>query len=90
MEPAKSKSRSFRRKQVRTVSGTKRVYVKRKPKLGTCHVTGEKLKGVPRQRVPKLKNIAKSSRRPQRPFGGVLSSRAARKVHVEKARSLNK
>ena len=87
MQPAKFKSRSFRRKQVRTVSGTKVVYLKRKPKLGSCPVTGQKLKGVPRDIPSKIGKLSKSQKRPQRPFGGVLSSKASRMVLRERARS---
>ena len=87
MLPAKTKSRTFRRKQVRTVSGTKTVYKRRTPKQPVCPVTGEKLSGVPRKTTTELKNMPKTHKRPQRPFGGVLSSKAARDVHKQKARN---
>ena len=86
MLPAKTKSRSYARKKVRTIRGTKTVYLRRRPKLGVCHVTGQKLKGVPREIPSKIGKLAKTERRPQRPFGGVLSSKAARDVHKEIAR----
>lgn len=84
----KTKSRTFRKVQVKTVSGTKDRYDRKKPKLGTCSVTGEKLKGVPRALPRKMSNMSKSSKRPTRPFGGVLSSSAARATIKKKTRSL--
>ncbi len=82
----KTKSRTFRRKNLRTVSGTKRVYLRRKPKLARCSVTGETLKGVPRELPGKMAKKAKSSKRPERPYGGVLSSKAARGMLKARAR----
>lgn len=78
MTQGKTKSNTFAKKQVRTINGTKVVYAKRKPKVGTCPVTGEKLKGVPRELPTVMKNLAKTEKRPQRPFGGVLSAKASR------------
>ena len=87
MTQSKTKSRTFARKQVRTVNGTKVVYARRKPKVGSCPVTGEKLKGVPRKLPGKMKNLAKTEKRPQRPFGGVLSSKASRQELKRRARN---
>ncbi len=78
MTQSKTKSRTFARNKVRTINGTKTVYDRRKPKVGTCPVTGEVLKGVPRELPFKMRNLAKTEKRPQRPFGGVLSSKASR------------
>ncbi len=58
----------------------------RKPKRAHCAVTGEPLHGVPRERPAKLKKLPKTSRRPERPFGGVLSSKAMRMVMKSKVR----
>lgn len=88
MLPAKTKSRSFRRKHVRVTSGTKLTYHRRAPKQPVCAVTGKKLHGVPRKTTTELKNMPKTHKRPQRPFGGVLSSEASREVHKTKARNL--
>lgn len=84
----KTKSRTFRRVDVKTASGTKTRYDRRKPKAATCPETGEKLKGVPRVLPSELKKIPKSSRRPSRPFGGVLSSKATKALMKKKAREL--
>ena len=84
----KTKSRTFARISKKTVRGTKRVYIRKKPSLGTCPVTGEKLKGVPRELPVKMRNMPKSQKRPSRPFGGVLSSKAARDEIKSRARKL--
>lgn len=83
----KIKSNTFRKKQVKTINGTKDVYLRRKPKRGTCSQTGQVLHGVPRLFPKQKKNASKTSKRPDRPFGGVLSSKGARKEHVKKARN---
>ena len=87
MTQSKTKSRTFAKKQVRTINGTKVTYNRRKPKLGSCPVTGETLKGVPRELPAKMRNLAKTEKRPQRPFGGVLSSSASRQELKKRARN---
>jgi large subunit ribosomal protein L34e len=87
MTQSKTKSRTFARKKVRTINGTKTTYTRRKPKVGTCPRTGEKLKGVPRELPVKMKNLAKTEKRPQRPFGGVLSSKASRQELKKRVRT---
>lgn len=84
----KTKSRTFARVSKRTAKGTKIVHVRRKPKLGTCAVTGQKLKGVPRALPVDMRNMPKTKKRPTRPFGGVLSSKAAREEIKSRARKL--
>ena len=84
---SKTKSRTFARKKVRTINGTKTVYTRRKPKVGTCPVTGEVLKGVPRELPAVMRNLAKTEKRPQRPFGGVLSSTASRQELKRRTRN---
>lgn len=88
MPAGKHKSHSLRRVKRVTPSGKNVTqYKRRKPQAAHCTVTGDVLKGVPREVPSKIKSIPKSQRRPERPFGGVLSSKAARRVHIEKARS---
>lgn len=82
----KIKSNTFRKIQKRTINGTKNVYTRRKPKRGTCPETGQVLKGVSRLFPKQRKNASKTSKRPDRPFGGVLSSEASRQKHIAKAR----
>ncbi len=89
MVAPKYRSRSMRRVFVRTPKGTRIHYKRRDPKTGICPVTGEVLKGVPRVSANKMKNLSKTKKRPQRPFGGVLSSRAMRRFAITEARALS-
>ena len=66
------RSRSYRRVKVTTPGGvTKTRYERRTGKIGRCAATGEVLKGT-------SSKGPRSSKRPSRPFGGMLSSRAMR------------
>lgn len=87
MVERKLRSRSNRR-VAKVAPGGRNIihYERKKPKMGTCPITGEKLKGVPRERPVKMTNMPKTHKRPERPFGGVLSSRASRAVLKAKAR----
>ncbi|MBL7100893.1 MAG: 50S ribosomal protein L34e [Nanoarchaeota archaeon] len=81
------RSRSLRRIKVKIPGGiTKLVYKYRKKGKAKCSSCGSVLKGVPRERASKMKNLAKSKKRPQRPYGGVLCSRCTRKLMISKAR----
>lgn len=74
------RSRTFRRVKVKTPGG--RVvtqYKLRKPKKAHCGVCGVVLNGVASERPTKMQNMAKTKKRPQRPFGGVLCSKCMRK-----------
>jgi large subunit ribosomal protein L34e len=84
----KTKSRTFARVARKSARGTKIVHIRRKPKLGTCTVTGQKLKGVPRALPVDMRNMPITKKRPSRPFGGVLSSQAAREEIKSRARKL--
>ncbi len=84
MKPSKFKSRTFRRVKVKTPGGrTVTHYRKRKPAKAKCASCKAPLKGVPRERPYKIKRLAKTKKRPERPFGGVLCSRCARKKIIE-------
>lgn len=87
MPEPRFRSRSLRRVYVRTPGGKLVIhYKKRKPKIPHCSKCGAVLKGVPRERPYKLKKLAKTQRRPERPYGGVLCSRCMRRLFIEKAR----
>lgn len=47
-------------------------YEKRKPSRAKCAICGAELHGVPSLRPSKLVKLAKSERRPERPYGGYL------------------
>lgn len=85
------RSRRHRRVKVRTPGGeVKVVYKKKKPGKAECANCGAVLKGVPRERPYKMRKKAKTERRPERPYGGVLCARCTRELMVEKARSMYK
>lgn len=54
----------------------------RKPKSHRCASCGAVLPGTLRERPFKMQKIAKSYKRPERPFGGFLCSRCSRKKIV--------
>lgn len=84
------RSRAKRRVFVTTPGGRTVIQYKvRKPKMGTCPVTKQTLKGVPRENTATMRTLAKSKKRPQRPYGGVLSSKAMRRVVINEARELS-
>jgi ribosomal protein L34E len=83
MVAGNKRSRSAKRMQRVTISGTKVVYKREKDGVARCQMTGQKLNGVPRD--PKSK-LTKSGRRPTRPFGGVLSPVAMRAVLKSRVR----
>ena len=87
MRPGKQKSRTFRR-IFRKIAGNKVTvrYEKRKPSKAKCSNCGGILKGVPRERPYKMKDLAKTKKRPSRPFGGILCSKCMR----EKIKELNR
>lgn len=71
--------KSLRRVFVRTPSGENKIhYRKRKPSRPICAECGAYLHGIPHLIKSKFKNIAKTKKRPQRPYGGVLCSRCMR------------
>jgi len=83
------KSRTMRRVFRRTPGGkTVLAHELRKPAKVRCSRCDAVLPGVPQLRVPQLRTIAKSSKRPERPFGGVLCSRCSRLEQKKRARLL--
>ncbi len=85
--PSKFKSRTFR-KVYKVTPGSNNVvhYNRRKPAKIVCAKYGTPLHGVPSEIPAKMQNMPKSSKRPERPYGGVLSSKAMREIMKEKAR----
>ncbi len=88
MVAGNKRSRSAKRTQVVT-PGNKTVVRYGRKKLGVarCQLTGQKLNGVPRVSKAKLNNLSKSAKRPSRPFGGVLSPVAMKRVLIERVRN---
>jgi large subunit ribosomal protein L34e len=86
MPSGKHKSRTFRRVFTRVISKTKKFYKKRIPKIPHCANCKTALKGIPRLRPYKAKKIAKTKKRPERPYGGKLCSKCTRKLLKLKVR----
>jgi large subunit ribosomal protein L34e len=83
------RSRSLRKIRVKTPGGRVTIQFKRRnPKQSHCGKCGAVLSGVPRLRPFKMQNTAKTKKRPERPYGGVLCSSCSRSLFKEKAKSL--
>lgn len=63
-------------------------YRKRKPGKAVCAKYGTPLPGVPRERPFIMRQMGTTKKRPERPYGGVLSSKAMREVMKNKARQV--
>lgn len=82
----KAKSRTLRRNSIRVQTGLANHYTRKKPRKARCSVDGLLLPGVPRGNSVDISRLPKSMRRPQRPYGGNLSSRAMRALIIRKTR----
>lgn len=72
MSGASVRSRSLKRVWRRTPGGRAVIHYRRsKPYVAVCGVCGGRLGGVPAS-AGSLRKVAKSSKRPERFFGGVL------------------
>ncbi len=75
---------SLRKVYVKTPGGVNKVhYKKKKPAVAKCAICGAPLRGVPRERPYKMANMAKTKKRPERPYGGLLCSRCSRELIKE-------
>jgi len=83
------KSRTFRRTK-KTTPGARKVqhYTKRKPKKQVCANCGAVLSGIPRLNDTAMRNLAKTKKRPERPYGGVLCTKCMRIEMIKKARQV--
>jgi large subunit ribosomal protein L34e len=82
------KSRSKKLKYVKTPGGrTVTHYKKAKPSKAKCAGCGKQLAGTPRELPSKMKNIPKTKKHPQRPYGGYYCSGCMRKKIVKEART---
>jgi large subunit ribosomal protein L34e len=89
MTYGKYKSGRFRKVFVRT-PGARNVihYEERKINAPSCAICKEPLKGVPRLIGSKFKNLPKSMKKTERPYGGHLCTKCARIKIKAYARSL--
>ena len=81
------RSRTFRRIFVKVPGNTTKMHYRRRtPSKATCANCKKLLIGVPHELPLKMKNMPKSSKRPERPYGGVLCSQCMRNLFIKKAR----
>lgn len=57
---------------------------KKKPGYARCAICGGKINGMPRKKPNELKNMPKSKRVPNRPYGGYLCTRCMRETLKKK------
>lgn len=80
MPEGKHKSRTLRRVFVKTPGKENKIqYKKRKPSKKRCAECNKELHGIPNLIQSKFRNLAKSKKRPQRPYAGKLCSSCMRK-----------
>ena len=90
MTEPRFRSRSYKRKQKKLPGGeTVKRYKKKTPGVARCSNCGKNLKGIPRKRPHKMRNMGKTEKRPERPHGGKLCSECSRKLIKEKAREIS-
>jgi large subunit ribosomal protein L34e len=82
------RSRSFKRIKRRTPGGRSVVYYERiKRSAARCGRCGALLNGVPRD-IRDLRVLPKSSKRPNRAFGGMLCHKCVEEIYKEIIRSI--
>ncbi len=88
MPQLRYRSRSYRRVFKKTPGGkTVLRYKKKKTSKHVCAECGKLLHGVPRGRPYEIRKLAKSKKRPNRPYGGYLCPECTRRVFKSEARS---
>lgn len=87
VRPSK-RSRTQRRVFVRTPgSKVTLTFRERKPSKAVCASCGSPLHGVPRDRPRKFNKNSKSTKRPERAYGGVLCPSCSRRKIIEESRN---
>ncbi|HLG24621.1 MAG TPA: 50S ribosomal protein L34e [Candidatus Nanoarchaeia archaeon] len=82
------RSRSLRKIYTKVPGNRTAIHYKRKkPKTQKCGGCGAVLAGIPREFPFKMKTMAKTQKRPQRPYGGVLCTKCLRNKIVMAARA---
>lgn len=81
------RSTSSKMRMVRTPGGRSApIYKPKKPSKGVCAICGEILHGVPNRSRSGMRKLAKTQKRPERMFGGVLCAICVRDIVKEKIR----
>ena len=83
MPAPRYRSRTFRRVAKKVASRVVRHYDRRKPKNAKCSKCGYMLHGVPRELPYKMRLMAKTKKRPERPFGGIMCSSCSRMAIID-------
>ena len=87
MPTTKHRSRTLRIVYRRTPGGRTVVhYRKRKPSRATCSKCGYILTAVPRERPHIMRKMPKTTKRPERPYGGILCSSCMRRMFIDASR----
>ncbi|HIJ11745.1 TPA: 50S ribosomal protein L34e [Candidatus Woesearchaeota archaeon] len=87
MPAGREKSGRFRKVFVKTPGGKTVVHRReRKPSNAICGNCKKQLAGVPRERPAVFNKLAKTQRRPERPYGGNLCSKCTRAVIKDQTR----
>ena len=87
MPAPRLRSRSLRKIFTKVSGGRTAVhYKKRKPKAARCGNCGAALKGIPREFPFRMRKMATTKKRPERPYGGVLCSKCMRMEIINKIR----
>ncbi len=87
MPAPRLRSRSLRKVHRKLPGGRTTIHYKRKkPKSAKCANCGAVLKGTPREFPFRMRSMAKTRKRPERPYGGVLCSRCMREEIIKRVR----
>lgn len=82
------RTHSYRRIYRRTPGGRTVIhYEPKRPKAARCAICGGILNGVPRTKPVELKNMPKTYKRPERPYGGYLCHRCLARLLKESIRA---
>ena len=82
------RTHSRRKVYVRTPGGRTVIhYEPRKPGPARCAICGRPLNGVPRLPRAELRKLAKTEKRPERPYGGYICHRCLARLLKESIRS---
>lgn len=88
MPAGSRKSGTLRKVFKKTPGGRNKIsYEKRKPQVAKCADCGKGLIGIPRLRPKKMQKLAKTEKRPERPYGGYYCSACARRKIIATHRS---
>ncbi|MBS3124814.1 50S ribosomal protein L34e [Candidatus Woesearchaeota archaeon] len=84
------RSRTFRRVFVKTPGGEVKLHYRRRRNAAPqCSDCGANLPGVARGTPAQVNKLPRSSRRPERPYGGKLCSKCTRRTIIAQVRKVS-